>query len=419
MVLNISPKRREDPPATEATAAEVAPPAEEIPAEEPRKRTRRPSTRTRAAAAPAASAAEAVEAAETVAVEVPESVPAPAPRTRTRRGSARKPAEAPAPEPAVEDLVAALTEEVLPAVEVSAEAEAEADAVDLEPETTGLAEGMVEAVGDDPHLEEIASDAAAADSRRRRSRGGRGRGRGRERGEERPDTAEAPAVEDDQAEPAIARDDASTPRELRPVLRALEQQSKQMDRLARMTEDLARRVDKPAGTTGGAPVKTSRVGVFVDTANIELATDRLRVRFDWGKVLRLLLKDRQLVRAVAYSPIHDDPAVSIETQRFVEPFLDRGFKIVTKPFRRFQDGSIKANLDIELALDVVAMLDRLDVLVLVSGDGDFQRLVELAQSRGVRVEVAAVGASTASNLRHSADEYVDLGTRARDIRVER
>ena len=52
---------------------------------------------------------------------------------------------------------------------------------------------------------------------------------------------------------------------------------------------------------------------------LEGVTDRLRVRFDWGKVLRLLLKDRQLVRAVAYSPIHDDPAVSIETQRFVEP----------------------------------------------------------------------------------------------------
>ena len=63
------------------------------------------------------------------------------------------------------------------------------------------------------------------------------------------------------------------------------------------------------------------------------------------------------------------------------------------------------------------MLDRLDVLILVSGDGDFQRLVELAQSHGVRVEVAAVGASTAGNLRHAADEYIDLGSRAREFRA--
>jgi uncharacterized LabA/DUF88 family protein len=211
----------------------------------------------------------------------------------------------------------------------------------------------------------------------------------------------------------------AAPADLRPILRAIEQQARQVERLARVTEDLARKAERPAsnGALPVAGVQAARVGVFVDTANIELATDRLRVRFDWGRVLKLLLKDRQLVRAVAYSPIHDDPAVSIETQRFVEPFLDRGFKIVTKPFRRFQDGSIKANLDIELALDVVAMLDRLDVVVLVSGDGDFQRLVELAQSRGVRVEVAAVGASTASNLRHAADEYIDLGARARELRA--
>ena len=62
-------------------------------------------------------------------------------------------------------------------------------------------------------------------------------------------------------------------------------------------------------------------------------------------------------------------------------------------------------------------LDRLDVVILVSGDGDFQRLVEMAQGKGVRVEVASVGMSTASNLRHAADEFIDLGSRVRDIRV--
>lgn len=197
------------------------------------------------------------------------------------------------------------------------------------------------------------------------------------------------------------------------VLRAIEHHGRQIEQLVRLQEEAARHLGRP----GAVAAPPARVGVFVDAANIELACDRLRARFDWAKILRLLTQDRQLVRAVAYSPIHDDPGVSIETQRFVEPFLDKGFKVVTKPLKRFQDGTIKANVDIELALDVITMLDRLDVVCLVSGDGDFQRLVELLQSRGVRVEVAAVGTSTASGLRHAADSFIDLQARLREIRA--
>ncbi|MXY87818.1 MAG: NYN domain-containing protein [Dehalococcoidia bacterium] len=153
-----------------------------------------------------------------------------------------------------------------------------------------------------------------------------------------------------------------------------------------------------------------RVGVFVDSANVELARDRTRGGrpIDWGLVLDRVTEGRRLVRAIAYSPVHDDPGVSRETQRFVEPFLGKGFKIVTKPLKRFADGSIKANVDIELALDVITMADRLDVAVLASGDGDFQHLVEVLQSRGIRVEVAGLGQSVAGNLKRAADQYIEL-----------
>ncbi|MEO9255380.1 MAG: NYN domain-containing protein [Tepidiformaceae bacterium] len=197
------------------------------------------------------------------------------------------------------------------------------------------------------------------------------------------------------------------------ILRAIEQQGRQIEQLTRLQEDMARR----GGSNGVAAAPPLRVGIFVDAANVELASDRLRARFDWKKILNMLTQDRQLVRAIAYSPVHDDPGVSIETQRFVEPFLDKGYKVVTKPLKRFADGSIKANVDIELALDVLEMCDRLDVVVLISGDGDFQRLVEVVQSKGIRVEVVAVGSSTASNLRHAADHFMDLQARLRDVRV--
>lgn len=231
-------------------------------------------------------------------------------------------------------------------------------------------------------------------------------------GEEKP--AGAPSRRARTTEPASrqAGRDAAEPGTAS-VLRAIDLQSQQIERLIRMHEDMAKRIGD--GARLAAP--PARVGVFVDAANVELAIDRLRTRIDWGKVLRMLTDGRQLVRAMAYSPIHDDPSVSIETQRFVEPFLDHGYKIVTKPLKRFADGTIKANVDIEIALDVVTMLDRLDIVCLVSGDGDFQRLVEVVQSRGVKVEVVGVGTSVAGNLRNAADTFIDLATRTRELKV--
>jgi uncharacterized LabA/DUF88 family protein len=193
--------------------------------------------------------------------------------------------------------------------------------------------------------------------------------------------------------------------EVSALTRTLEAQAAQLAQLVRVQEDLARRV---AHAPGAAPAAAPRIGVFVDAANIELALDRLKHRVNWKKLLDYLSEGRQLVRAVAYSPVHEDPGVSIETQRFAEPFIDQGFRVVRKPFKRFSDGTIKANVDIEMALDIMEMLDRLDVVVLVSGDGDFERLVEVVQAKGVRVEVVSVGGSTASNLRHAADRFIDI-----------
>ena len=191
------------------------------------------------------------------------------------------------------------------------------------------------------------------------------------------------------------------------LLDALKEQTEQLAQLVQLQE---RAIERLAGN-GKAGVGTMpRVGVFVDSANVELARDRTRGGrpIDWGLVLDRVTEGRRLVRAIAYSPVHDDPGVSRETQRFVEPFLGKGFKIVTKPLKRFADGSIKANVDIELALDVITMADRLDVAVLASGDGDFQHLVEVLQSRGIRVEVAGLGQSVAGNLKRAADQYIEL-----------
>jgi uncharacterized LabA/DUF88 family protein len=80
---------------------------------------------------------------------------------------------------------------------------------------------------------------------------------------------------------------------------------------------------------------------------------------------------------------------------------------------------MKANFDIELAIDILTMSDRLDVVVLMSGDGDFRRLVEMISSRGVRVEVVAFSETASSELKSAADLYVDIGAHLDDFKAAR
>jgi uncharacterized LabA/DUF88 family protein len=160
-----------------------------------------------------------------------------------------------------------------------------------------------------------------------------------------------------------------------------------------------------------------RVGIFVDVPNVMYAAQRMNVTLDFKKVLDFLVRGRELVRASAYAPISDDPKERLETQRFVQPFVDLGYRVVTKPHKRYADGSMKANFDVELAIDVLTMSDRLDTVTLVSGDGDFRRLVELVASKGVRVEVVAFQQSMASELRAVADESIDIDDHIKDLRA--
>ena len=167
---------------------------------------------------------------------------------------------------------------------------------------------------------------------------------------------------------------------------------------------------------GRVGTEQPRLGIFVDVPNVMYAAERLKVTIDYAKLLHFIVRGRELVRASAYSPISDDPQEPLATQKFVQPFIGHGYMLVTKPLKRFADGSIKANFDVEMALDILTMCDRLDTIVLVSGDGDFRRVVELVASKGVRVEVVAFSDSTAIELRAAADAYIDIKDHLAELR---
>ena len=215
-----------------------------------------------------------------------------------------------------------------------------------------------------------------------------------------------------------AAEDPAAPVDQAALLEVLDRQAailgEQQQAIAKLAESQARLTEALlAGNTGDAAAKAQvevlpRLAIFVDVPNILYAAEASGVRLDWGKVADFLARGRTLVRAIAYAPISDDPQARTENERFVVPFIEHGYRIATKPLKRFTGGSVKANFDVELAIDVLTMADRIDVIVLVSGDGDFRRLVEIVGSRGVRVEVMAFGQSTSSDLRQVADRYVDI-----------
>ena len=198
----------------------------------------------------------------------------------------------------------------------------------------------------------------------------------------------------------------------------LEQQGKTIERLAESQSLLTETLLGQRGEDA-IPARIEvlpRLAIFVDVPNILYGAESSGVRLNWGKVADFLSHGRALVRAIAYAPISDDPTARTENERFVVPFLDHGYRIATKPLKRFTGGSVKANFDVELAIDVLTMSDRVDVIVLVSGDGDFRRLVEIVGARGVRVEVMAFGKSTSSDLRQVADRYIDIAQYADQLR---
>lgn len=183
----------------------------------------------------------------------------------------------------------------------------------------------------------------------------------------------------------------------------------QLDTLVAAITEMQRSIET-LGKQVERATRRERLGVFVDVPNILYGAERVEDLVDMGRLLDLLSEGRDLVRATAYAPVSDNPAEPVQQQKFVAPFVKYAYRIVTKPLKRFQDGSIKGNFDVEMALDMVAMADRLDVACIVSGDADFAKAVEMMQERGVRVEVVAFAGSTSIEIRALADAFIEVGS---------
>ena len=150
---------------------------------------------------------------------------------------------------------------------------------------------------------------------------------------------------------------------------------------------------------------SKNVAMFVDVANMYYAARGQDVDVDYVALLKHAAKGRDLIRAYAYTGL--DP--ENENQRkFIDFLAKNGYKPVVKDIRKFGDGRMKANLDIELVVDLFRLAERMDIAVIVSGDGDFAPAIRALQDKGVRCEVISFKPNTSSDLIAVADEFQDI-----------
>jgi uncharacterized LabA/DUF88 family protein len=161
--------------------------------------------------------------------------------------------------------------------------------------------------------------------------------------------------------------------------------------------------------------KEERLAIFIDGANLYGAARSLGFDIDYRRLLDLFAKKGRLIRAFYYTTLIEDQEYSP-----IRPLIDwldyNGYSMVTKPLREYTDSQgrrrVKGNVDIDLAIDALEMADRADHILLFSGDGDFKRLVEAIQRKGVRVTVVSTIKSSppmvSDELRRQADNFVEL-----------
>ena len=165
-----------------------------------------------------------------------------------------------------------------------------------------------------------------------------------------------------------------------------------------------------------------KIAVFIDGANLYAATRSLEFDIDYRKMLAEMKSWGRLLRVFYYTAIVEDDEYSS-----IRPLLDwldyNGFTVVTKNAKSYTDDTgrrkIKGNMDIELAVDALEIAPYIDQAYIFSGDGDFTRVVQAMQRKGVRVSVVSSLATRppmiADELRRQCDEFIDLANIATKI----
>lgn len=152
--------------------------------------------------------------------------------------------------------------------------------------------------------------------------------------------------------------------------------------------------------------KDQRVAVLIDVQNLyHSARNLYSAKVNFKEVLKLAVAGRKLIRAFAYVV----RTKTGEERPFFEALTKLGIETRVRDLQEFFGGLKKADWDVGIVIDAVKAAGGVDVIVLLSGDGDFIPLVDYLKNQGKRVEVIAFERTASSKLREAADEFINLG----------
>ncbi len=155
-----------------------------------------------------------------------------------------------------------------------------------------------------------------------------------------------------------------------------------------------------------------RVAIFIDGTSLFYGAYQLGIEIDYIKLLSRLTDGARLLRAFFYTGVEK---TNEKQQGFLLWMRRHGYRVVVKELVQLPDGSKKANLDVEIAVDMMALASFYDTAVLVSGNGEFAYAVNAISYRGVRIELVSLRSMTSDSLLNVCDRYIDLESIKKDI----
>jgi uncharacterized LabA/DUF88 family protein len=155
-----------------------------------------------------------------------------------------------------------------------------------------------------------------------------------------------------------------------------------------------------------------KITIFIDGNNLFHAARSVGVEIDYAKFLNFLRGNSPLLRAFFYTGV-DEKAE--RQQGFLLWMRRNGYRVVEKELKTYADGTKKANLDVEIAVDMLSLADKYDTAVLVSGDEDFAYAINAVAYKGVRVELAGFRSNTSPRLIDVADQFIELDSHIEEI----
>ncbi|MBP7005958.1 NYN domain-containing protein [Patescibacteria group bacterium] len=150
-----------------------------------------------------------------------------------------------------------------------------------------------------------------------------------------------------------------------------------------------------------------RVAIFIDTQNMYHSAKHIfGARVNFPAVVAAAVGDRRVIRAIAYVA----KSKTGEEQAFFEALTQNGIELKMKDVQEFASGQKKADWDVGMTVDAVEIASKVDVVILVTGDGDFVPLAQHLQSHGLLCEVVAFESSTNARLKEVASSFMDLAS---------